>query len=55
MSFRVGIDPIEEEPPFVVSEADGTYTAEMIEMQRSRGFGPDETNLIQTSTGTIQA
>ncbi len=39
-------DPIEEEPPFVVSEADGTYTAEMIEMQRSRGFGPDGTNLI---------
>ena len=38
--------PIEEEPAFVVAEADGTYTAEMVEMQRSRDFGPDGTNVI---------
>ena len=38
--------PIEEEPPFVVAEADGTYTPEMIEMQSSRDFGPDGTNVI---------
>ena len=37
---------IEVEPPFVVSEPDGSYAPEMIEMQRSRGFGPDGTNLI---------
>jgi tRNA1(Val) A37 N6-methylase TrmN6 len=36
--------PIEEEPPFVVAEADGTYTAEMMAMQASRGFGPEGTN-----------
>jgi tRNA1Val (adenine37-N6)-methyltransferase len=39
--------PITEEPPFVVSEPDGTYTPEMTAMQRSRGFGPDGTNLIE--------
>lgn len=37
---------IEEEPPFVVAEADGSYTREMIEMQASRGFGPEGTNLV---------
>ena len=36
--------PIEEEPPFVVAEPDGAYTPEMIEMQASRGFGPEGTN-----------
>lgn len=39
--------PIEEEPPFVVSEPGGSYTPEMVEMQRSRGFGADGTNRIQ--------
>jgi tRNA1Val (adenine37-N6)-methyltransferase len=37
---------IEEEPPFVVAEADGSYTPEMVAMQRSRDFGPDGTNVI---------
>jgi tRNA1(Val) A37 N6-methylase TrmN6 len=36
--------PIEEETPFVVAEPDGAYTPEMIEMQASRGFGPEGTN-----------
>ena len=39
--------PIEEEPPFVVAEPDGTYTPEMMEMQASRGFGPEGTNSIE--------
>ncbi len=38
--------PMQEEAPFVVAEADGTYTPEMLEMQRSRGFGAEGTNLI---------
>ena len=37
---------IEEEPAFVVAEADGTYTSEMLAMQQSRGFGPEGTNII---------
>ena len=38
--------PPQEEPPFVVAEADGTYTREMAEMQSSRGFGPEGTNIV---------
>ena len=46
-SARLGwSSPIQEEPPFVVTEPDGTYTPEMTEMQSSRGFGPEGTNCI---------
>ncbi len=46
-SARLGwSSPIEEEPPFVVAEPDGSYTPEMTEMQYSRGFGPEGTNGI---------
>lgn len=38
--------PPQEESPFVVAEADGTYTREMAEMQSSRGFGPEGTNIV---------
>lgn len=41
-----GRGSIEEEPPFVVAEADGTVTREMLEMQMSRGFGPEGTNVV---------
>lgn len=44
-SARLGwSSPIQEEPPFVVTEPDGAYTPEMIEMQASRGFGHEGTN-----------
>lgn len=46
-SARLGwTGPIEEEPPFVVAEPDGSYTTEMMGMQASRGFGPEGTNSI---------
>ena len=35
-----------EEPPFMVTDATGRYTPEMEILQRSRGFGPDGTNVI---------
>ncbi len=39
--------PLQEEPPFLVADAAGRYSDQMIAMQRSRGFGPDGTNLIE--------
>jgi tRNA1(Val) A37 N6-methylase TrmN6 len=36
-----------DEGAFVVAEADGTLTAEMLAVQASRGFGPDGTNVIE--------
>lgn len=46
-SARLGwSSPIEEEPPFVVTEPDGSYTPEMTDMQSSRGFGPEGTNCM---------
>lgn len=38
--------PPHVEPPFVVQETDGTYTLEFLEMQSSRGFGPEGTNVV---------
>lgn len=34
------------EPPFVVSNEDGTYTDEMLSMQANRGFGPPGTGRL---------
>lgn len=46
-SARLDSDkPTEHEPPFVVMDDEGRHTTEMQAMQRSRGFGPDGTNLI---------
>ncbi|MEK0444729.1 MAG: hypothetical protein RLZZ399_50 [Verrucomicrobiota bacterium] len=39
--------PLIEEPPFVVAESDGTYTEDMLEMQKTRGFGPEGTNRVE--------
>jgi tRNA1(Val) A37 N6-methylase TrmN6 len=35
-----------EEPPLIVAHEDGKYTAEMRELQATRGFGPEGTNVI---------
>lgn len=35
-----------EEDPLIVASEDGKYTTEMRELQASRGFGPEGTNLI---------
>jgi tRNA1Val (adenine37-N6)-methyltransferase len=35
-----------EEPPLIVATEDGKYTAEMLELQATRGFGPEGTNII---------
>ena len=35
-----------EEPALIVADSDGKYTAEMLEMQRSRGFGQLGTNQV---------
>jgi tRNA1Val (adenine37-N6)-methyltransferase len=46
-SARLAWDqPILEEPPFLVADADGKYTEEMIKLQASRGFGPDGSNIL---------
>jgi tRNA1(Val) A37 N6-methylase TrmN6 len=42
-----GAGELEEEPPFVVAEPDGSATPEMIALQSSRSFGPDGTNRIE--------
>lgn len=42
-----------EEPPFVVADESGTYTEEMRQVQLSRGFGPDGTNLITEGADTV--
>ena len=39
--------PMVDEGDFVVAEADGTLTAEMLAVQASRGFGPNGTNVIE--------
>jgi len=39
--------PMVDEGEFVVAEADGTLTAEMLAVQASRGFGPNGTNVIE--------
>ena len=36
-----------EEPPFIVASEDGKYTSEMLELQATRGFGPEGTNIIE--------
>lgn len=36
-----------EEPAFIVADDDGKYSAQMLEVQRSRGFGPEGTNLLE--------
>ena len=47
-SARLGwTAPMQIEPPFVVSEPDGSSTKEMLTMQASRGFGPEGTNRIE--------
>lgn len=38
--------PVVEEPPLIVAFEDGKYTPEMLQLQASRGFGPEGTNLI---------
>jgi tRNA1Val (adenine37-N6)-methyltransferase len=43
-----------EEPPFVVADESGIYTEEMRQVQLSRGFGPDGTNLITESAETVE-
>jgi tRNA1Val (adenine37-N6)-methyltransferase len=35
-----------EEPPLIVAFEDGKYTPEMRELQATRGFGPEGTNMI---------
>lgn len=35
-----------EEPPLIVAFEDGKYTPEMRELQATRGFGPEGTNII---------
>lgn len=39
--------PVVEEPPLIVAHSDGKYTDEMRELQRTRGFGPEGTNIIE--------
>ena len=38
--------PFNDEGDFVVAEADGSLTPEMLEVQASRGFGPNGTNVV---------
>jgi tRNA1Val (adenine37-N6)-methyltransferase len=40
--------PTVEEPPFIVADANNRYSEEMLELQRTRGFGPEGTNTIDT-------
>ncbi len=35
-----------EEPAIIVADDNGRYTPEMLEIQRSRGFGPEGTNIL---------
>jgi tRNA1(Val) A37 N6-methylase TrmN6 len=39
--------PTVEEPPLIVANEDGKYTAEMRELQATRGFGPEGTNVLE--------
>jgi len=39
--------PTHTEAPFIVADEAGRHTPEMQAMQRTRGFGPDGTNLIE--------
>lgn len=36
-----------EEPPLIVAHEDGKYTPEMRELQATRGFGPEGTNVME--------
>lgn len=38
--------PMLEESPLIVADENGKYSAEMLEIQKSRGFGPEGTNRI---------
>jgi len=41
-----GEGPTIEEPPLIVEGDDGRYSAEMLAIQSTRGFGPQGTNVI---------
>ncbi len=41
------VEKLETEPPFIVADAEGRYTSEMVTFQSSRGFGPDGTNHLE--------
>jgi tRNA1(Val) A37 N6-methylase TrmN6 len=49
--FCARLEPVkklETEPPFIVADAEGRYTPEMVAFQSSRGFGPDGTNHLES-------
>jgi tRNA1Val (adenine37-N6)-methyltransferase len=41
---------LETESPFLVADAEGRYTPEMVAFQASRGFGPDGTNRLESGS-----
>ena len=40
-------EPTVQEPALIVAHADGKYTEDMLALQKTRGFGPEGTNIIQ--------